>query len=161
MMYPIKYEKEIAKIAPQYQMNPYLILAIIQVETRFNEERISEKGALGPMQLMPETAEWIIEQGRFSSHFMDYLSRPEVNIAIGSWYLSTIYRQFNQNLIATIAAYNAGPGNVNKWISQNIWDGTLENITQIPYGETRHYIQRVLFFYNRYKWIYEGKFSST
>ena len=161
MMYPIKYEKEIAEIAPQYQMDPYLILAIIQVETRFNEERISKKGALGPMQLMPETAEWIIEQGRFSPHFIDYLSRPEVNIAMGSWYLSMIYQQLNQNLIATIAAYNAGPGNVNKWISQNIWDGTLENITQIPYGETRHYVQRVLFFYNRYKWIYEDKFLST
>ncbi len=158
LMYPIKYEEEITKYTQQFDTDPFLVLAIIQVETRFKEDIISKKGAIGPMQIMPDTAIWIIEQGDFSPYSMEYLSKPEVNIALGSWYLSTMYKQYNQNILATIAAYNAGPGNVNKWLVEGVWDGTSDNIYQIPYGETRHYIQRVLFFYDRYQTIYEKVF---
>jgi len=159
LMYPIKYQEEISKYAEQFNIDPFLVLAIIQVETRFKEDTISKKGAIGPMQIMPDTAQWIIEQGRFSPYSIQYLSNPELNIALGSWYLSTMYKQFNNNLIATIAAYNAGPGNVTRWLKEDIWDGTSQHLNQIPFGETRHYIQRVLFFYERYQKIY-GKILS-
>lgn len=158
LMYPIKYEKEIKQYSEQYGLDPYLILAIIQVETGFETDKISKKGAFGLMQLMPETSDWIIEQGRFPEYCDEELLEPAININLGSWYLASIYNKFDNNIVATIAAYNAGPSIVNKWLTNGTWDGTEENINQIPYGETRHYIQRVLYFYDRYQWIYEQDF---
>ncbi|GBF11794.1 lytic transglycosylase domain-containing protein [Tepidibacillus sp. HK-1] len=160
LMYPIKYNDIIYKYSRQFDIDPYLILSIIQVETRFDEKKISKKGAVGLMQIMPETAKWIIEKGNFPPQSLEYLSRPEVNIALGSWYLANINQQFQGNEIYTMAAYNAGPGNVKKWIEDGIWDGNAETIDQIPFGETRHYIQRVLHFYERYQWIYSFEFDT-
>ncbi len=158
-MYPIQYDEEINKFTNQFDLDPYLVLSIIQVETKFNKDKISKKGATGLMQIMPDTADWIIERGNFPSYFVYQLNKPEINIELGSWYLANVYNNFNRNLIITIAAYNAGPGNVKKWIDNHLWDGSYEHIEQIPYGETRHYIERVLFFYDRYKWIYPYKFT--
>ncbi|OEG00098.1 lytic transglycosylase [Vulcanibacillus modesticaldus] len=157
LIYPIKYEHEIEEYSRRFDVDPFLILSIIQVETSFEEDRTSKKGAVGPMQIMPDTAIWIIDQAGFSYKLED-LAKPKVNIALGSWYVSNIFHQFDRNIVATIAAYNAGPNKVSKWFKEGIWDGTLEKVNRIPYGETRHYIQRVLFFYERYKWIYEYRF---
>lgn len=63
-------------------------------------------------------------------------------------------KEFKGNRVAAIAAYNAGPGNVHKWLKEGRWDGTRKNLGQIPFGETRHYVQRVLFFYDKYRAIY-------
>lgn len=158
LMYPINYEEEIKQYSEQYGLDPYLLLAIIQVETRFETDKISKKGAFGLMQLMPETSDWIIKQGGFPEYCDEELLEPAINIHLGSWYLASINNKFDNNMIATIAAYNAGPSIVNKWLTDGTWDGTEENIDQIPYGETRHYVQRVLYFYDRYQWIYEHDF---
>lgn len=158
LMYPIEYEETIKAYSVKYDVDPYLVLSIIQVETRFNEKKISKKGAVGLMQIMPETAEWLVEQGGFPLDHVKRVHEPEINIELGSMYLSSIYHQFSKNNLVTIAAYNAGPGNVNKWIKSGDWDGSLKNLNRIPYGETRHYIQRVLFYYDKYKWIYNYNF---
>lgn len=158
LMYPIKYEEEIKYYTSEFGTNPYLVLSVIKVETSFNADKISSAGAMGLMQLMPNTANWIIEEGDFSEFTEAEIMEPDVNIALGSWYLSYIYERFDGNVYVTIAAYNAGPGNVTKWLNDGVWDGTVENIDQIPIGETRHYIQRVLHYYNRYKWVYEDQF---
>jgi soluble lytic murein transglycosylase len=80
--------------------------------------------------------------------------RADVSIEVGSWYLSSLTQQFGQNKIAAIAAYNAGPGNVQKWMNSGVWDGKMETVKQIPFGETRHYVQRVIYYYNKYKDLY-------
>ncbi|TCS83560.1 lytic transglycosylase domain-containing protein [Tepidibacillus fermentans] len=157
-MYPIKYEKQIKIYTSKFHVDPYLVLAIIQVETRFQKDKHSPKGAVGLMQIMPETANWIAKRAEFPSEMVQNLHQPENNIAFGSWYLSKMNQQFNGNIYATIAAYNAGPGNVEKWIQQGLWDGSLEHLDRIPFGETRHYVQRVLHFYDRYQWIYKYDF---
>ena len=157
-MYPIKYEQIVHTYTSRFDVDPYLVLAIIQVESGFEEGKNSNKGAIGPMQIMPDTAKWIAKKASFPVQTMDNLHKPENNIALGSWYLQQMIQQFHGNVYATIAAYNAGPGNVQKWIQQGTWDGTLEHIQKIPYGETRHYIQRVMHFYERYQWIYEKDF---
>jgi len=158
LIYPIKYEKEIEYYSNRYELDPFLTLSIIQVETKFDEDKISKKGATGLMQLMPETANWIIKEGKFPSYSTEEILKPKINIELGSWYLAKMYRSFDENIVTTIAAYNAGPGNVNKWLDSGIWDGSAENLSQIPFGETRHYVQRVLYFYDRYQWIYEFEF---
>ncbi|WP_248924735.1 lytic transglycosylase domain-containing protein [Paenibacillus hamazuiensis] len=161
LLYPIKYKQEILQNAAKYDMDPFLIAAIIRVETNFQPNMTSRKGAYGLMQLMPETAEWILEKGRFSPEWIHQLDKPEVNIEIGSWYLNWLHKQFNGNDYAAIAGYNAGQGKVAKWMQNGEWDGTLEQIEQIPYGETRHYLQRVLYYYKKYHKIYADDFSGV
>ncbi|TMV48335.1 lytic transglycosylase domain-containing protein [Paenibacillus mesophilus] len=159
-IYPIRYEQDIAISAKNYKVDPFLIAAIIRVETNFNPDKVSRKGAVGLMQLMPDTAEWIVERAGYAEETSRSLHRGDVNIEVGAWYLNSLYNQFDNNQIAVLAAYNAGPGNARKWLENGTWDGTLKHIGQIPFGETRHYVQRVLYYYDKYAKLYAERFSA-
>ncbi|OWR29020.1 lytic transglycosylase [Saccharibacillus sp. O23] len=155
-VYPIGYKEEIRKQSESYRIDPFLIASIIRVETNFRPSKESRVGALGIMQLMPDTADWAIKQGKLPEATPDRIKHePETNILIGTWYLRNLSDQFGDNSLEVIAAYNAGPGNVKKWLDSGLWDGTLENVRNIPIGETRHYIQRVVYYYNQYTKVYE------
>ncbi|MCM3270191.1 lytic transglycosylase domain-containing protein [Paenibacillus elgii] len=154
MLYPIRYEQEIRQNAAKYDLDPFLVAAVIRVESNYLTETESKKGAYGMMQLMPDTANWIIDKARFSEEFRNRLNDPAVSIELGSWYLNWLSKQFNGNRIAVLAGYNAGHGKVSRWLQENEWDGTLQNADRIPYGETRHYIQRVMYYYNKYVKLY-------
>lgn len=158
MMYPVYYKEEIRKSARQYNVDPYLIMAVIQIESKFDKERVSKKGAVGLMQVMPATAEWAIQQAKLSPMAAEYLDEPEVNITLGTWYISFLYEMFDRNPYAVLAAYNAGPGNVKRWLTQGRWDGRYETVGNIPFGETRHYVQRAVYYKHRYTSIYDGEF---
>ncbi|GAA4712306.1 lytic transglycosylase domain-containing protein [Brevibacillus fulvus] len=153
-MYPIKYEQEILTAAKQYQVSPYLILAIIRSESAFDYDRVSKKGAVGLMQVMPDTAQWVIEQANLAKNEQVPLTEPGLNISIGTWYMAFLLERFDGDLVKAVAAYNAGPSNVNAWLEKSQWDGTIERVQDIPVGETRHYVQRVFYFQDRYQKIY-------
>jgi soluble lytic murein transglycosylase len=153
-IYPLDYESNILKSAKQTGTDPFLIMAIIRVETKFDPEKQSHVGAQGLMQLMIPTVDYAIKKGNFSPSMRQYIKVPAVNIQVGSWYLSDLTKQFKGNKVAVIAAYNAGPTRVQKWLKDGTWDGTRQNAQKIPYGETRHYVQRVTFFYEKYKSLY-------
>lgn len=159
-MYPIKYTDEVRESSRHFQVDPFLTLAIIQIESNFQPQTVSKKGAIGLMQLMPETANWAVYMGGFPPVSKKDLNRPEVNIGIGCWYLSYLDKAFNGNRVAVVAAYNAGPGNVRKWLDNGVWDGRLETISHIPFGETRHFVQRVMYYYGRYVELYKEEFTS-
>ncbi|MFS0723169.1 lytic transglycosylase domain-containing protein [Paenibacillus sp. 1P07SE] len=155
MMYPIHYREDIRASASNYKVDPYLLAAIIRSETNYQTGRESSKGALGIMQIMPDTADWIIDQANFTSVTMDDIHhRADVSIEMGSWYIHSLSKQFDQNTIAAVAAYNAGPGNVKRWMSEQVWDGTLDQLSDVPFGETRHYVKRVFYYYEKYKSLY-------
>lgn len=158
-LYPIYFEQEIRQSAAKHNIDPFLIAAIIRVETNYRHHLESSKGALGLMQLMPDTAEWIVESNNLGPHTQDDLLKVDVNINLGSWYLSWLNKHYNGNLIYAIAAYNAGQGNVNKWKQTNVWDGSQERIDQIPFGETRHYVQRVIYYYEKYTKLYADQWQ--
>ncbi|MFD0586445.1 lytic transglycosylase domain-containing protein [Paenibacillus sp. GCM10027627] len=154
-MYPIHYKEDIRASATNYDLEPHLVAAIIRAESNYETGRESKKGALGLMQLMPETANWVVEKAGFEAVTEDILRhRADVSIEVGSWYLSSLHTQFEQNPVAAIAAYNAGPGNVRKWLNSGRWDGSMDTVKEIPFGETRHYVQRVFYYYNKYKDLY-------
>ncbi|GAA4835120.1 lytic transglycosylase domain-containing protein [Paenibacillus vulneris] len=153
-LYPIRYQEEIRQHAASYEVDPLLVAAIIRVESNYKLNISSKKGAYGLMQLMPDTSEWIVDAGRFSPSYKNDLDNPSVSIELGTWYLGYLHKEFNGNTIAAIAGYNAGQGKVNRWLQNKEWDGTLQNSDSIPYGETRHYIQRVLYYYNKYHKLY-------
>lgn len=153
-MYPIKYRAQIEKYADQNEIDPFLIAAMIKVESKFQPEAESRKGAIGLMQLMPDTADWILDKEGFSTLDVTDLRDPELNIKAGTLYLNFLYRYFNGNRFEVIAAYNAGQGNVMKWRDAGIWDGTLQDVERIPFRETRNYVTSVDYYYKKYMEIY-------
>ncbi len=162
MMYPISFVEEIQSGASDYEVDPYLIAAIIRVESNFHTGKVSKKGAAGVMQLMPDTAEWIIEMAKLEALTAEGVtSDTKLSIQAGSWYIHSLHQQFKGNSVAAVAAYNAGPGKVSKWLQNGTWDGTLKNLSSIPYGETRHYVQRVDYYYNKYKDLYPDMASAS
>jgi len=164
-MYPVKYEKEILAEAAEHGVDPFLAAAVIRVESNFSPDKISEKGAVGLMQIMPETARWIAGQPHFAGKDFEDLTDPALNIAAGVWYLAALQAQFGDELrkaadaadriALTAAAYNAGPGKVGEWIGRGLWDGRYATAGAIPYGETRHYVERVVYYYNKYQRYYK------
>ncbi|MCZ8511919.1 lytic transglycosylase domain-containing protein [Paenibacillus filicis] len=159
-MYPIRYDKEIRQMADKYQLDPFLIAAIIRVESNYKLQTVSKKGAYGLMQLMPDTSDWIIDKARFSDKYRDQLHDPSVSIELGAWYLDWMQKQFNGNMIAVIAGYNAGHGKVSRWLQEREWDGTLKGADTIPYGETRHYVQRVMYYHDKYVKFYKQEWDA-
>lgn len=85
-------------------------------------------------------------------------NEPSANIELGAWYLHTLSGEFDGNRTAVIAAYNAGPGKVQRWLKEGSWNGSEDDIKNIPFGETRHYVQRVIYYYNQYTEIYGDVF---
>ncbi|MBD1372798.1 lytic transglycosylase domain-containing protein [Hazenella sp. IB182357] len=157
-VYPLEYEEHIRNSAKYTGADPFLVMAVIRVETKFEPDKRSHVGAQGLMQLMPGTVEDAIERGYFSPSVRDYIEDPATNIQMGSWYIAALTREFEGNKVVVAAAYNAGPGNVKKWLKNGTWDGTRQNVDQIPFGETKQYVQRVTYYYEKYKQVYGEKF---
>lgn len=153
--YPYPHQQLILENCRTYQVNPYLVLAIIKTESRFYAGAQSRVGALGLMQIMPNTGKWIADQMGIDEFEADKLFEPRYNIPMGIWYISYLYKTFDQNTVKVLAAYNAGATRVKNWLEQELWSGDIQDLTQIPYPETRKYVDRVLFNYQIYKYIYD------
>lgn len=138
---PVKYQTEIDKYAAKFSLEPELLAAIIYVESRFDKYSLSPKGAVGLMQLMPSTAFWVAEELGYNDFQLEDLEEVELNIKFGSWYFSYLYHKFDQDLIKTIAAYNAGESNVRNWIKAG-WGGDIKE--KLPYNETDNFVRRVI-----------------
>ncbi|MCS1351590.1 lytic transglycosylase domain-containing protein [Mechercharimyces sp. CAU 1602] len=153
--YPLAYEEEIFYSADVHDMDPYLVMAVIRVESRFDPNNESHKGAQGLMQLMPDTVKHIVESGGFSPSFNQEVNDPGINIRMGTWYLDWLEKEFNGNQVAMVAGYNAGPGSVKRWMREGTWDGSMEHVENIPFKETREYVEKVFFYYEKYEAVYK------
>lgn len=153
-MYPMQYKEYILKYSEEYNIDPYLVYAIINVESNFNPTVKSEADAKGLMQIMDITADWAKEHIDLDEKEIDYY-KPETNIKIGCWYLSKLSSMFDGNIIEIIAAYNAGSGNVTGWIS----DGRDIASGDIPFEETKKYVEKVLSNIDIYHVLYGDSYS--
>lgn len=136
------------------KLDPMLAHALIKQESRYQPEIVSRVGAIGLMQLMPYTAKSVARQLRLKSPSLKDLRDPETNITLGVKYLEEGLSRFDNNLIFTVASYNAGPVAVQRWIRKY---GTADLdmfIEQIPYAETKNYTKKVLGNYWVYKKLY-------
>lgn len=140
---PIKYREIISKQAEISSIDSNLLAALIFVESGFESDALSSRGAVGLMQIMPETAGWIAEQKNLEDFSVSELYNPKINIEFGSWYFAHLLEKFDNNLNLALAAYNAGQGNVSKWIESG-WDGKMEEERSVPFGETDNFIRKVL-----------------
>ncbi len=154
--FPRDYETQVREVCDDYGLDPWLIMALIREESRFDADAVSHAGAVGLMQLMPETAQWIVDKAGFDYAIPDDLTDPAANIAIGVWYVDWLASTYyNDDLPAAIAAYNAGHGTVDGWLQAGVWDGSFADLSAIPYHETRSYLQQVYRSYNWYQRLYD------
>jgi soluble lytic murein transglycosylase len=154
LAYPLPYYEYIADSAARHQVDPFLVAAVIKVESRFDPEALSHRGARGLMQIMPSTGVWAAGMMGMRDFSEDMLFDPMHNIEIGTWYLASLKKEFNGRLPVVIAAYNGGRGKVSSWLGSGIWDGTYEGRRNIPYAETRTFLQKVLDNYEGYRSLY-------
>lgn len=154
--YPLKYEEKITEASNRYGLDPYLVAAIIRTESGWDPEAVSERGAQGLMQLMPDTAADIANKGYVDgySYPADDLLDPDTNIEYGCAYFSFLLSYFNGATDKAIAAYNAGMGNVDSWMEQG---DVLQTVIAFP--ETQAYLVRVNMAQSRYRELYPGAFD--
>ena len=134
-------------------LDPALIAAVIYAETKF-EPSTSSAGALGLMQLLPETANFIARKSGGIRFTTADLSTPAINVAYGSWYLRYLLDHYEDNEMLAIAAYNGGLANVDSWVAKARGEGRSLSISDIPFPETQEYVRRVLAAQREYRAAY-------
>lgn len=150
---PLAYQDVIREQAADKHLDPALIAAVIYAETKF-DPRTSPTGALGLMQIEPQTAEFLARRsGGISFHVSD-LAAPDVNIAYGSYYLRYLLDRYGGDKVLALAAYNGGETNVDQWLADARAQGTQLTIAAIPFPETRAYVRRVLQAQREYRQTY-------
>jgi soluble lytic murein transglycosylase len=138
--YPLRYEHIVRGHAENYRLDPALLAAVIYQESKFEADARSDSGAVGLMQLLPDTAKGIATRTGGSAFRVDDLLDPELNVRYGSWYLRHLLDKYGSEQKA-LAAYNGGQGNVDRGIT---------------YPETRHYVERV----RKLRRIYRDAYAS-
>ncbi|MFN4279644.1 transglycosylase SLT domain-containing protein [Thermosynechococcus sp.] len=150
-LYPLPYWELVRKWSLARNLNPLLVMALIRQESRFEKDIRSAVGATGLMQLLPETAAWIAEKLNLKSYS---LVDPEDNIRLGTWYVDYTHNQYHQNTLLALASYNAGPGNVNRWLARFDMRDPDRFVESIPFPETHGYVKGVLENYWNYRQLY-------
>ena len=132
--YPLRYEAIVVAHARNYDLPPTLLAAVIYTESKFDADARSGAGAVGLMQLLPETAKGIALRTGGDRFVVSDLVDPEINVRYGSWYLRNLLNRYD-DVPTALAAYHAGPGNVDEWHRQGVG---------VQFPETRDYVDKVL-----------------
>lgn len=154
-IYPTKYAEYVYKYAKEYNVDPILVFAIIKAESNFNHNVVSSSNAIGLMQLMDATAEEIARNLDINFVKGKSLYDPELNIQLGTKYFSNLMKEYNNNYLLALTAYNAGIGNVKRWIEQGIIKEDGSDIENIPFKETNNYVRKILRDYKIYIELYK------
>ncbi len=152
--YPIRYQTAVETYAKEFGLDEALVYAVILTESKFDTYAESNAGAKGLMQLTDETGYDCARKLGLAEFSAEQLFEPEVNIRLGCYYLNRLIREYDGITETAIAAYNGGPGNVDKWLRDPQYspgDGTLHDI---PFKETRDYVKKVTDAYWNYQSIY-------
>lgn len=151
------YAEFVKEAADIYNIDENLIYSVMKVESKFKSYAISNRDAIGLMQILQPTADEIILEIH-NDTITTKLDNPKNNIHIGSKYLSNLLKRYDNNIGIAIAAYNAGIGNVNKWLENGIISKEdSSSLINIPFPETREYVNKVLRTYKIYNKLYKNK----
>ena len=153
--YPQKYSEQVERSSKEFGVDEALIYSVIKNESGFRPEVESHAGAVGLMQLMPSTFEWLQERldGEIS-HDVSALTNPDINIRYGTYFLSILLESYGGDIRTAAAAYNAGTSTVDGWLSDPQYSSNGSTLTRIPYEETSNYADRVEETYKMYKDLY-------
>ena len=159
MAYPTGYIPAIRRYADPH-VDPFLVAGIIREESLYNPKALSSAGAMGLMQLMPQTANRIARRMGLAPVDRDDLLQGDVNVRLGVAYVGQLLREYQGNLIRAVAAYNAGPAAVKRWIAKFGNRDPDEFVELISYRETRRYVKRVLTSYRIYQTLHSTTCSA-
>lgn len=151
---PQEYSPYVEKYSAEYDVPEEIVWAVIKTESSFESSVQSHKGAIGLMQMLPDTFKWLTNDILRDYHDVGMLYHPETNIKYGTYYLSRLYKRFG-DWDTAIAAYNGGEGNVSDWMGE---DGKL-TLSEIPweYFETMSYVVKVNYRAEKYKKLYASE----
>lgn len=147
---PVFHKDLLYKYSGIYKIDPLLIAAVIHTESKFNPMATSKKGALGLMQILPDTAKEIAGELGIDIVNEEDIYEVKKNIRVGFHYMARLLREFNGNLIFALAAYNAGISKAKIWAANYHGEDEDTVIANIPISETRNFIKRVL---KNYRWF--------
>lgn len=139
-------------LIPDYGVDPYLVLAVMKAESGFRPKAMSSRGAVGLMQILPETASYVCELYGFEEAD---LTDEAYNVKVGTAYLSYLFGKFEERT-TVLAAYNAGEGNVSAWLRNEEYSKDGKTLDYIPFTETRSYTKKINFQYKIYGFLYQN-----
>ena len=145
-IYPDKYADLVSKYAAEYNVPEDVVFATIKVESSFDTHAVSSAGAMGLMQMLPSTFEWLTGDEHLAEHLSaELLFEPEVSIRYGVYYLKYLYSKFDHKWDVACAAYNGGEGNVAYWLADEKYSDGEGNLTAYPkeFGETKNYVKKI------------------
>ena len=157
MRYPLAYQDLIAAASEEFDLPKDLLCGVIWCESRFKPDAQSSAGACGLMQMTPATFGEVL--GRLELPEDTDIFAPEQNIRCGAFYLRQLYDLYDENWETALAAYNAGMGNVNNWLSDPRYSDDGETLKDIPYPETAAYVQKVQEAKEVYRELYPDEFK--
>lgn len=141
-IYKTNYIDIVSEECQKYNIDKYEILSIIKAESNFKADAVSSKNAIGLMQLTIDTANWCAGKIGMENISGSDLYVPETNIKLGVYYFSYLYQRYN-DFDTALAAYNAGMGNVDKWLEDRQYSDDGVTIKNTPYKETNRYITKI------------------
>ena len=151
--HPIKYEELVEKYSRQNGLDKYLVYAVIKTESGFDPGAVSNVGARGLMQITEDTFDWVkYKLGDEDTRYLEMYD-PDTNIRYGCWLLGYLYKEFG-NVETTMAAYHAGRGQVNEWLSDERYSSDGVHLDDIPISDTAHYVQKIVRARDKYIKLY-------
>ncbi len=156
-IYPVKYSTQVEKYSSRYGLDKYLVYSVIRTESKFDKNAQSDVGAKGLMQLMDETAAECNKKGGFGYDIAEDIFNPDVNVSLGCYYLKQLLESYDGDISLAITAYNGGTGNVGKWLKDDELSDGDGGLIDIPFKETKGYVDKVLKAYNKYTQIYKSE----
>lgn len=154
-LYPLTYSQYVEQYSDEYGLDKNLVYSIIKAESGFDAQAVSPRNAKGLMQILDSTGEWAAEKIKIKDFEGSMLFDPKTNIRIGCWYISRLLSQYDQNIELALAAYNAGSGNVSKWLKDTSISSDGETLDRIPFEETENYVNKIKKYNYMYKKLYD------
>ena len=149
-IYPLKYKAEIYRYADEFNLERALVFAVVKTESDFDDRAVSPVGAIGLMQITEKTGEYVAEKLDVKEY--DLFS-PNINIRFGCYYIKYLIERF-EKVDTALIAYNAGEGNVEKWLADNNYSKDGKTLITTPFKETNAYILKIEKNFSKYKKLY-------
>lgn len=164
LIYPEEYSTYVTKYSEKYDVDAQLVFAVIKCESSFDSNAVSNVGAIGLMQLTEDTFDWVQSKYKQSDYYdgepqytSDDLYSPEVNIKYGTYLLKLHLKEFG-DVKTALAAYHAGRGNANVWLSNSKYSKNGKTLDTTPYKETNAYMERVVKVRDKYDFLMNNKY---
>ena len=155
IIYPLRYETELLAASEEFSIDPCMLAALVYCESSFREDAVSSVGAIGLMQIMPDTGEWLATKVELSEPYTtESLYDPETNLRLGCWYLNFLHDRYNGQWQEALTAYIAGQGQVDRWLEDPELSSDGKTLDVIPGRDVKEYAAKVMRTHEKYKAIY-------